>query len=1104
MSNTVKKYKRLRASLRGNLTRTENYINLQENITEEEIDSRLYTLQESLQRFHDAQREIELETEEDQLEEEIQYRYEFEELYTKLKVKLLLFRRYNNNEIENRLENIENLGSVKSYTRKECAPKIPFQPYQDTESFKNFARRLSVYLLMNNINDTRMKVYTLLSTLSPELHEKVCDLCSPEDPLDKCYEDLIKILQDYIDPKPSVWAMQHNFISRLQSHNETVTIYASELKRLSSYCEFNCQNCKQNISENFLSLQFIRGLKDGDIRIKILQEKEKLQFSELIQIAASIEMGKVDNAAMTNIPGQENNRIVNKITPSRNNVTLNKTSKRDTLTIEDLKGTCFRCGRIGHRANTCRSLHDTCYKCGRKGHLAKVCLKRRNEANQIEEQVNNKMDEDLGEINIINGEIVDKYMITVNIENRNIKMEFDTGAALSSISLNDYKKLQINRKIFKTDIKLKTYTGEIIKPIGVAYVRCYYDNQRFYGKLYIINKNVDPIFGRSWMKELQVDIANLHSIDCTDQSLKLDQLLEEYSTSVFRSDIGKIPNFQAHLNLKTNVQPICIKPRRVPYALKSKIDNEIERLCEQGIITKIDHSEWGTPIVPIVKPNGSIRLCADYKITLNKVIEDEKYPIPVIEDIFSEMNGGKIFCTLDISQAYLNMEMDEESALLQTLSTHKGIYKVNRLMFGVKVAPNLWQKFMDKILQGLEGVKCFFDDIIIQGSSEGELLQRLHQVLQRLKDNNLRVNKEKIKSETINDEELQPILQALQTGKNLRSFGYNNNELTMQDGCILKGTRVFIPKGLRDIVLNELHTGHIGVVKMKLLARSFVYWRNIDKDIENKVKSCRSCRLQLNEPKKVEIHHWEESTEPWQRIHIDFAGPIYGHYLFVIVDSYSKWVEIIPTKTITSSWCIQKLKDLFSTFGAPNILVSDNGRQFTSNEFKNFLTEQRVLHRTSAPYHPATNGQAERFVQTIKRRLKTMEQERGTLIDKIITVKCCLRRTPGVCGRSPYELMFGRNIRTYLHTIFERDTNTRVQLKENIILNKQFKEGDRVQVRVYGKNKKWIFGTIQKRLGTLHYQIVTDENEIIRRHVDQMLSAPLIERQIAAEGCHIL
>jgi hypothetical protein len=109
------------------------------------------------------------------------------------------------------------------------------------------------------------------------------------------------------------------------------------------------------------------------------------------------------------------------------------------------------------------------------------------------------------------------------------------------------------------------------------------------------------------------------------------------------------------------------------------------------------------------------------------------------------MSGGQYFCTLDISNAYLHMVMDDASSEMQTLSTHKGLYKVNRLMFGVKTAPSIWQRFMDSTLQGIEGVQCFFDDILVQGATYDETLARLRTVLQVLRSKNLRLNKEKCK-----------------------------------------------------------------------------------------------------------------------------------------------------------------------------------------------------------------------------------------------------------------------------------------------------------------------------------------------------------------------
>ncbi|XP_054259702.1 uncharacterized protein K02A2.6-like [Macrosteles quadrilineatus] len=731
----------------------------------------------------------------------------------------------------------------------------------------------------------------------------------------------------------------------------------------------------------------------------------------------------------------------------------------------------------------------------------------------------------------------------------------------------------------------------------------------------VTNGHLDPIFGRDWLREVELDWKEVKTIK-QETGGRLDELLNKYK-DVFEPDIGQIPDQLGHLQLAPDARPIFMKARPIPYSLKQKVEEELERLETAGIITKTDNSEWGTPIVPVMKPNGEIRICADYKVTVNRQIQDEHYPIPRIEDIFANMSGGKIFCTLDLKKAYLHLQMDEASADIQTLSTHKGQFRVNRLMFGVKVAPGIWQRIMDKVLLGIEGTQCFFDDIIIQGKSEEELLTRLEMVLQRIKMNGLRVNRDKCKflhkqieylghtidahgihksedkvkairqarrpqnvselrtflglvnyynrfienlatilnplhgllkkekkykwtdqceqsfqkvkeiitneivlthfdpvlplvlatdaspvglgavlshrfpdgserpiafasrtltkpeeiysqidkeatgiywglkkffqycygrkfilvtdhkplvtifnpdknlpsmsatrlfnyshflsgfdyriefrrtndhgnadflsrfpiekqsnasmdqtdvfymnqiatinlnhnliaQETKKDENMQHLLLALETGKSLENYGYHNGELCLHDGCIMKGWRVMIPRSLQKHVLEELHFGHLGMVKTKALARSFCYWKGLDKDIEDNISKCRQCREKQNLPKKEINHPWEPASEPWERVHIDFAGPTNGNYFLLVVDAFSKWVEVIPTKSITSSWTIRELRKIFTTFGLPSVIVSDNGRQFTSSEFSNFLKKCGTLHKKTAPYHLRT------------------------------------------------------------------------------------------------------------------------------------------------------
>ncbi|KAF2891430.1 hypothetical protein ILUMI_14743, partial [Ignelater luminosus] len=153
-------------------------------------------------------------------------------------------------------------------------------------------------------------------------------------------------------------------------------------------------------------------------------------------------------------------------------------------------------------------------------------------------------------------------------------------------------------------------------------------------------------------------------------------------------------------------------------------------------------------------------------------------------------------------------------------------------------------------------------------------------------------------------------------------------------GIILRGSRVVIPTSLQQSVLEELHDTHIGVVKMKAIARSTCYWKNIDIDIESLVRSCPACAQNQKDPKKVPIHQWEEPSEPWMRIHADFAGPINGKQFLVVIDALTKWIDIITfSHDPTSSTTIQTFKNIFTLHGIPYFLVTDNATIFKSQEF---------------------------------------------------------------------------------------------------------------------------------------------------------------------------
>lgn len=182
-----------------------------------------------------------------------------------------------------------------------------------------------------------------------------------------------------------------------------------------------------------------------------------------------------------------------------------------------------------------------------------------------------------------------------------------------------------------------------------------------------------------------------------------------------------------------------------------------------------------------------------------------------------------------------------------------------------------------------------------------------------------------------------------------------------------------IPEKLRQKILQDLHSAHLGIVKMKGIARSFVYWPGIDKDIENISKGCNECAKYANDPPKFREHHWHYPKGPWERIQVDYAGPFLGSMLLIFTDAYSKWIDVKITPTSTSAATINILDELFANYGVPVTVVSDNGTCFSSFEFKEFLTNVGVkYHKFTAPYHPSTNGQAERSVHTVKSALKSL------------------------------------------------------------------------------------------------------------------------------------
>ena len=360
------------------------------------------------------------------------------------------------------------------------------------------------------------------------------------------------------------------------------------------------------------------------------------------------------------------------------------------------------------------------------------------------------------------------------------------------------------------------------------------------------------------------------------------------------------------------------------------------------------------------------------------------------------------------------------------------------------------------------------------------------------------VTARQIEQWTRRDPSLVPVLHALQhgwkegVGSELAPFYSRRNELSLWNGCILWGSRVVIPQRGRKAVLEELHVGHMGMSKMKGLARMYMWWPGMDRDIEQLVQNCENCQLVQAMPPTAPLQPWSWPSRPWSRLHLDFAGPVEGKMLLILIDAHSKWIEVFVTSSSTSAIVIEELRSTFGRFGLPEVIVTDNGTCFRSSEFETFLRRNGVKHITSAPYHPSSNGLAERAMRVIKQGLRKVTE--GTLKARIATILTSYRITPqATTGVPPSELLFGRRIRTRLDLLKPNiashvENSQMVQKRTHDIHSKSrtFGIGEKVYVRNFGQGQLWLPGVVTKVTGPVSFLIRMQRGELKRCHQDQL------------------
>ena len=1254
----------------------------------------------------------------------------------------------------------------------------------ENKCLNSWLERLEEHFVMADIMEERKKVSNLLIAIGESGYELIKALTSPDKPSTKSYEELKRLLINHLAPKPLKLIQRHKFARIKQTG--TVTEFLTALRQAAEQCEFG------SFYAESLRDRFICGLADEKTKKTLLASDKEMVLEETVKIALLREQADRESREMGDTQKKFSAASAYVTKEKKKSYRKSKLQKK-YLSTEDKCKVC----KLKRSSNKClpEKCRTICFKCERSGHQKKFCTNyvsySKSDINRVanDSECITCLDSVLTKPSISNSSDSSdnpKPVLGFLLNSHLVKMEVDTGSELTIISKEVVKNIP-NIEFNTSNRIIKVANGEYICDINETWVTVKYQEQVRRLKLYCTEGKFPSLLGRDWIGEFfgkdwlgrltnevvnrRISLVNKSEEDISvTGNIFLKHNIEEdidnffnqvKKSNVFQEGLGQVCNAEVRLQVKPGAKPIFRKSRTLPYAVRDTVEKHLRKQIDEGIFIMVESSEYASPIVTTHKPDGSIRVCGDYKHTINPLLDVKQYPLPTEEECFYPLRAGEKFTKLDIRQAYNQISLGEKERKLLTLNTPLGLLQPTRLPFGISSATAIFQEIVDKVLEDIPMTVCRVDDICISGKTSEEHLNNVTKVLKRLEDAGFRCRLDKCEfykdevmylghrlnsrgifpiakkvetlkeacypenlsqlvsflgavnyygkfirelsticeplnrlrkkgvkwkfgreerqafdklkeclssdtvlmqydpnlpikidtdasqyglgavishmlpdgnerpieyaSRTLNKAErnygqiekealslvwsvkkfhryiyarkfilvtdhkpllfllgenkpipemgvsriirwatilssyqyqLQfrsttkhcnadvcsrfPLKEMTMSGKDevtevffskfadkpvinhltvskytnrdpvlskvktfikhgwdrklrkereyLRSYFKVKNELSIEYDCILWNSRVVIPEELRKDVLRILHIAHQGIVAVKALARTYVWWPNINHDIEQLVKNCEACDLSLRKPNKAKPHPWSPTSKAWERLHIDFCGPINGRMYLIVVDAYTKWLEVFDMRTCTtSSSTIKELRKLFAQFGIPFSIVSDNGPQFVSREITDFFRSNGIIHVKVPTYSQSCNGLAERQVQAFKKAMEKAKRDNGDFDTALANWLLHNRNTPRAStNKSPAIMMLGRETRTLLTQV--NPLSNRLLPKESDYVSdsrlRMFQIGDHVRV-LNIRHDEWQYGIITGKLGCKVYLILTN-GKIERIHLDHI------------------
>ena len=621
----------------------------------------------------------------------------------------------------------------------------PFDPDQENcaQRWSKWINRFKLFISVKKITDEPEKINNLLYYGGEHVYDAYELVKNPTN--DRTLDDVIDKLNKIFNPVANHGINALKFRCTKQYEEEKFDEYLDRLRAISKSCNF--------ANENFeLKNQIIYGCFSDKLKVRALED-ETITLENLIKLAKTIEM--VDNhmLELKKHADPVERELVNQF--SNCSMRGNKQNFKSDKPI----GQCWRCGgNFPHdQDKVCPAIEQNCNFCKKRGHFEKCCRSKKNTYTNNNDSRKQKVnivrkflakyesgDEGDDQVWSLQNENSKIPIIKLNVGQNLVNFTIDTGATVNIMDERTFNELSVKPRITQSAVKLYAYgNANPLKIIGQFKTRVLVRGIYRSINIQLLQGSGGNVLGFETLTNLGL-IKLVNQISRNEEDDFKDVIKQKYP-NLCSGRIGKLNTQEIKLHINKSIKPIFQRARAIPLHLRPGIEKAIKKMIDNDIIEEVNGpTPWVSPIVPVIKENGEVRVCTDARC-LNTAIQREIHSAPLIDEVALELNEAKFISKLDLNAAYNQLVLDEESRNITVFATHMGTFRYKRLNFGIKSAAEIFQKTIENILHGLKNCRNLSDDIIIYGKTLDEHDVALFAILKRLEEAGLTLNIEKCK-----------------------------------------------------------------------------------------------------------------------------------------------------------------------------------------------------------------------------------------------------------------------------------------------------------------------------------------------------------------------